>query len=180
MAGWVGSWSVAIIVHTYHTHLSDHMHQAVANSGGNTIDLALPSTGINGEYIKVSVLLKRNTNALSTTSNSWKTLPRTPHIPKQLPPTNYMLYNIQERRALDGQPYPSPTSPNTCDVLCSNEHYSTYGTQHRLITNNSFAYTCVQRAPTAITLFPPSITLSHATQSFNKSRRRTLSSNIES
>ena len=33
------------------------MHQVVAGSGGNIIDLALLSTGINEEYIKVSVLL---------------------------------------------------------------------------------------------------------------------------
>ena len=49
---------------------------------------------------------------------------------------------------------------NTCDVLYSNEHYSTYGTQHPLTTNNSFARTSAQRAPTAITLFPLGTTLS--------------------
>ena len=37
------------------------MHQVVAGSGGNTIDLALLSTGINEEYIKVSVPLKHST-----------------------------------------------------------------------------------------------------------------------
>ena len=39
-------------------------------------------------------------------------------------------------------------------------HYSTYGTQHPLTNNNSFARTSVQRAPTAIILFPLSTTLS--------------------
>ena len=43
---------------------------------------------------------------------------------------------------------------HACDVLCSNEHYSTYSTQHPLTTNNSVAHTLVQRAPGAITLFP--------------------------
>ena len=131
------------------------MHQVVAGSDGNTIDLALLSTGINEEYIKVSVPLEHSTKALNTTSNSWKILPRTPHIPKLLPlSTNQvLLYNIQERLALAGQPYPLPPSVNTCDVLFSNEHYySTYGTQHPLSTNNSFARTSVKRAPTAITL----------------------------
>ena len=77
--------------HVIHTYISDHMHQVVAASGGNTIDLALFSTGINEEYIKVSVPLKHSTKALNTTSNSWKILSyhvRTPHIPKLLPPTN--------------------------------------------------------------------------------------------
>ena len=64
------------------------MHQAVAGSGGNNIDLALLSAGINQEYIKVSVPLKHSIKALNTTPNSLKILPRTPHIPKLLPPTN--------------------------------------------------------------------------------------------
>ena len=58
------------------------MHQVVAGSGGNTIDLALFSMGINEEYIKVSVPRKHSTKALNTNSNSWKILPRTPHITK--------------------------------------------------------------------------------------------------
>ena len=70
------------------THIFDHMHQVVTGSGGNTIDLALLSTGINEEYIKVAVPLKHSTKALNTASNSRKILPRTPHIPKLLPPTN--------------------------------------------------------------------------------------------
>ena len=58
------------------------MHQGVAGSGGNTIDLliALLSTGIHEEYIKGSVPLKHSTKALNTTSNSWKILPRIAHI----------------------------------------------------------------------------------------------------
>ena len=64
------------------------MHQVVAGSGGNTIDLTLLSTGINEEYIKVSVSLKHSTKALNTTSNSCKTLPRTPYIQNLLSPTN--------------------------------------------------------------------------------------------
>ena len=43
------------------------MHQVVAGSGGNTIDLALLSTGMNKEYIKVSVPLKHSAKALNTT-----------------------------------------------------------------------------------------------------------------
>ena len=35
--------------HISYTHISDHMHQVVTGSGGNTIDLALLSTGINEE-----------------------------------------------------------------------------------------------------------------------------------
>ena len=67
------------------------------------------------------------------------------------------LIIVQHPRAtgiVAGQPYPLPPSANIRDVLHSNEHYSTYGTQHALTTNNSFARTSVQRAPTAITLFP--------------------------
>ena len=72
-----------------HTYISDHMHEAVACSGGNTIDLALLSIRVNGRYIKVSVPLNTVPNkALNTTSNSWKILPREPHTPKSLPPTN--------------------------------------------------------------------------------------------
>ena len=71
-----------------HTYISDHMHQVVAGSGGNTIDLALLFTGVNEEYINVSVPLKHSTKALNTASNSWKILPRTPHILKLLPPIN--------------------------------------------------------------------------------------------
>ena len=52
-----------------HTYISAHMHQVVAGAGGNTIELALLSTGINEDYIKVSVPFKYITKALSTTSN---------------------------------------------------------------------------------------------------------------
>ena len=44
--------------------------------------------------------------------------------------------------------------------IATNEHYSTYGTRHPLTTNSSFTRTSVQRAPTAMTLFPLSTTLS--------------------
>ena len=141
--------------HIIHTCLSGHMHQVVAGSGGNTIDLALLSTRIKGEYIKGSVLLLRTrTKALNTTSNSWEILPHTPHIPKVLPPTTSLLYNIHERLLLAGQSYPLLQSANTCDVLHSKEHYSTYGTQNPLTTNSSFARTSVKRARTAVTLLP--------------------------
>ena len=74
---------------SYCTHyISDHMHQVVAGSGENAIDLALLCTGINEEYIKVSVPLNHSTKALNSTSNSGKILPCTPHIPKLLPPIN--------------------------------------------------------------------------------------------
>ena len=85
--------------HVIHTSISDHMHQVVAGSGGNTIELALLSTWINDEYIKVSVALKHSTKALNTTSNSVKILPRTPHIPKLLPPTNCCC--TQDPKAID-------------------------------------------------------------------------------
>ena len=64
------------------------------------------------------------------------------------------------RLTFAGQPYPLPPSANTCDVPYSNEHYSTYGAQHPLTTKKSFARTSVQRAPTAIILFPLSAALS--------------------
>ena len=66
MAGWIGSRSVAIILHTYltHTFLTTCTSRRVAGSGGNTIDLALLSTGINEEYIKVSVPLKHSTKQI--------------------------------------------------------------------------------------------------------------------
>ena len=70
-----------------------------------------------------------------------------------------IVQHQREQLALAGQPYLLPPSANTYDALYSNEHYSTYGTQHSLTTNNSFARTLVQRAPTAITLFPLSTTL---------------------
>ena len=54
------------------------MHQVVADSGANTMDIALLSTGIIEEDIKVLVPLKHSTKALNTTSNLWKILPRTP------------------------------------------------------------------------------------------------------
>ena len=65
-----------------------------------------------------------------------------------------IIVNTHKRLTLVGQPYQSPPSANTCDVLSSNEHCSTYGTQHCLTTNYSTARTSVQRSPTAITLFP--------------------------
>ena len=60
-----------------------------------------------------------------------------------------------------------PPSADVCNVQHGNEHHSTYGTQHPLITNNPFARTSVRRVPTAITLFPLSTTLSleHCTSS---------------
>ena len=73
---WIGSRYVAIIVHTY---TSDHMHQVVAGLGEHTIYLALPCTGLNEECF--SVPLEHSTKALTTISNSWKIIPRTPHIP---------------------------------------------------------------------------------------------------
>ena len=48
------------------------MHQTVAGSGGNTIDLTLLSTEINEEYIKVLIPLKYSTKWFKTTSNSWE------------------------------------------------------------------------------------------------------------
>ena len=88
-------------------------------------------------------------------------------------PTTYAIHTeivaanqfiiVQRPRATDivaGQPYPLPPSANTCDVLYSNEHYSTYGTQHPLTTNNSLARTSVQRAPTAIPLLLVGATIS--------------------
>ena len=74
------------------------MHHVVAGSGGNTLDLALLATGRNEEYMEVSVSLKHGTKALSTTSNSWKTLPRTQHIPKLL--TGNQLIIVQHPRAI--------------------------------------------------------------------------------
>ena len=43
------------------TYISDRMHQVVAGSGGNTIDVALLSKGKNEEYIQVSLPLKYST-----------------------------------------------------------------------------------------------------------------------
>ena len=84
---WLGGSVLGLLLllytHIMHTYISDHRHQVAAGSSGNTIDLALLSTGINEEYIKVSIPVKHSTKALNTTSNSsWKILPRTPHIPK--------------------------------------------------------------------------------------------------
>ena len=45
LAGWIGSRSVAIIVRKYHTYISDHVHQVVAGSDGNTIDSSSTSYG---------------------------------------------------------------------------------------------------------------------------------------
>ena len=73
---------------------------------------------------------------------------------------NQLIIVQHPRATLAGQPYPLPPNANTCDVLCSNEHYSTHGTQHPLTTYNSFARTSIQRAPNAITLSPLSTTLS--------------------
>ena len=52
------------------------MHQVFTGSGGNNIELALLSTGINGEYINGSITVKRRTKAMNTTSNSWNVPPR--------------------------------------------------------------------------------------------------------
>ena len=91
---WLGGSILGLLLlsytHIIHTYISDQ------GSGGSTIHLALLSTGINEESIKrFLVPLKHSTEALNTTSNSWKILPRTRHIPKLLPPTNKLLYNIQ-------------------------------------------------------------------------------------
>ena len=110
------------------------------------------------------------------TSNTWKSYHvrhQTPHIRTLFPPTSWLLYNIQHRRTLAGQPYPLPSSVRTFDALHSNEHYSTYyGAQHALTTTNSFARTSIQRSPTAISLLPLIATLfwskapAHATHSY--------------
>ena len=42
----------SLYTHIIHTYISDVMHQIVAGSGWNNIDLALLSTGINDEYTK--------------------------------------------------------------------------------------------------------------------------------
>ena len=76
------------------------MHQALAGSGGNTIDLALLPTGINEEYIKVSFPLKHSTKELNTTSNPWKILPRTPHIHTEFVAANQLI-TVQHPRATD-------------------------------------------------------------------------------
>ena len=165
---WLGGSVLGLLLlsytHIIHTYISDRMHQVVAGPGGNTIiDIALLTFyGYKRyDYIRQGFGSPQTQyQALNTTSNPWKILPRTPHIPKLLPPTNKLLYNIRERLTLAGQPYPLPLSANTCDALYSNEHYSTYCTQHPLTTNNSFARTSAQRAPTAITLSPLSATLS--------------------
>ena len=138
------------------------MHQVVAGSGGNTIDLALLSTGINDmtTYINVSVPLKHSTKALSLALMENPTTYAT-HPCRNCcrQPISYCT-TFQERLTLAGHPYPLPPSAKTCDVLYSNEHCSTYGTQHPPTTNKSTARTSIQRAPTAITLFPLSTTLS--------------------
>ena len=77
------------------------MHQVVAGSRGNTIDLALPSTGVNEEYVKVSAPLEPSTKALNTTSGLWKVLPHTPHIPIYI----YICIEICQRNK---HPPPSP------------------------------------------------------------------------
>ena len=51
-------------------------------------------------------------------------------------------------------------SVNTCDLVCGNEHFLFHVTVQHPLTTNSFARTTVQRAPTAITLFPPISTFS--------------------
>ena len=124
------------------------INQVVAGPGGNTIDLALLSTGVNEEYIKVSVPFKLSTKALSTTSNSWKILPHTRHIPKMLPPTNHLLYNIQGRWhwLVDPIHYHHMQIHMTHNLEMNTIH-STYGTQHPLTTTNSFARTSVHGAP---------------------------------
>ena len=129
------------------------MHQVVAGSGWNTIDLALLSSGINEKYIKVSVPLEHSSiKALNTTSDSWKILPRTYATHTEIVAANELIIIVQHPRAtgtVAGQPHPLP-SANTCDALYSNEHYSTCGTQHPLTTSNSCARTSVRRAPTPL------------------------------
>ena len=51
-----------------------------------------------------------------------------------------IVYNIQKRLALSGQPYPLQPNANTCDILYSNEHYSTYGTQ--ALPSTAFGTSC--------------------------------------
>ena len=75
------------------------MHQVVAGSGGNTINLALRSTEIHKEYIKVSVPLKHSTKALNTTSKLWKILPRTAQI-SEIVAANQLII-VQHPRATD-------------------------------------------------------------------------------
>ena len=69
-----------------HTYIPDHMHEVVAGSGGNTIDLGLLSTGVNEEYIKVLVSLKYSTKQID--EHYLHLTERKPHIPKSMPPTN--------------------------------------------------------------------------------------------
>ena len=83
-----------------HTYISDHMHQVVAGSGGNTLDLALLFTGINEKYIKVSAALKHSPKDLNTTSNSWKILPRTSHIHTEIVAANHVII-VQHPRSTD-------------------------------------------------------------------------------
>ena len=109
--------------------------------------------------------------ALNTTFNSWKILPRTPHIPKLLPLTNKLLYNIQQRLTLAGQPYQlyHQVQTHVTYYIATSTIPRTVHRQYPLTTTNSFARTSsVQRAPTAITLFPLSTTtpsLEHCTSS---------------
>ena len=158
---WPGRWDLCMFLlshkHSIHTSIYEHIRQIVAGSGGNTIDLALLCTRINEKYIEFSVPLKISTDELSDPFNSSKILPRTPHKPKILPPTKELLYNIQERLILAGQPYPLPPIASTCDAQYSNEHYhSTYGTRYPLTTTKKeFAQTPVPRAPTGVITLSP-------------------------
>ena len=89
--------------------------------GGNTIDLAPLSMGINEEYIKVSVPLKHSsTKALNTIYPQLKENPTTYDTNTEIVAANqfYLLYNIQERLAVAGQPHPFHHQvQNTCDAL---------------------------------------------------------------
>ena len=128
---WLGGSVLGLLLlsytHIMHTYISDPMHQVVAGSEGNTIDLASLSMGINEEYIKVLVPLKHSTKALNTTTvpptthgKSYHV--RTPHIHTESVAANqldYLLYNIQERLRhwLVNPIHYHHLSANTCDVL---------------------------------------------------------------
>ena len=76
------------------------MHQVVAGLGGNTIDLALLSTGINEEYIKVSIPLKHSTKAMNTISNNSMENRTTYATPAEIVAANQFII-VQHPRASD-------------------------------------------------------------------------------
>ena len=74
------------------------MHQVVAGSGGNTIDLALLSTGINEEYTEVR--FPSNTVVVPKSVEHYLQLlenPTTYATHTGIVVANQLLYNIQER-----------------------------------------------------------------------------------